>query len=127
MVSASGHEFYAELPIAFDVSDFVRETVLPQLGKNPEALCSREELTKRIRRFLEQFGAEPVHILCDDFVDYVLFAEALGGDVPANIVYVRIFERLDFSKVEAFFVENRLQRHHALNDAKANKAGYTYP
>lgn len=50
MVSDGNHEFYAERT-DYDrslCSDFVREAVLPFLGKTPVASCSRAELSQRL-------------------------------------------------------------------------------
>ncbi|APW48615.1 hypothetical protein [Rhodoferax antarcticus] len=53
LVAEDGREFYAERDDYHrdDCSDFVRETVLPLLGRVPGATCSRSELTDRVREW----------------------------------------------------------------------------
>ena len=49
LVAESGEEFYAELPFSMrDCSEFVRETVVPMLGKEPHVACTMDELYLKI-------------------------------------------------------------------------------
>lgn len=59
MVADSGEEFYAEIPYPdSECSDFVRETVIPLLGRFPDAICSKENLSVRLRTWLELVRAQ---------------------------------------------------------------------
>lgn len=61
------HEFYAELPVnRSKCNDFVLATILPQLGKAPEAQCTPTELLSRLRQWLEQF-AQQTPVICFDY------------------------------------------------------------
>ena len=64
LVSEDGREFYAERTDyrKDDCSDFVRETVLPLLGRVLGAACSRPELTRRVRQWFEALP-EPATII----------------------------------------------------------------
>lgn len=58
MVAGYGEEFYAKIPYPHsECSDFVRETVVPLLGRFPEALCTKMELSIRLRTWLERVRA----------------------------------------------------------------------
>lgn len=56
LVSEDGPKFYAERADYRReyCSDFVRETVLPVLGRVPDAACSRPELTERLHAWFER-------------------------------------------------------------------------
>jgi hypothetical protein len=90
MVAEDGREFYGERTDYRneDCSDFVRQTVLPLLCRVPGAACSRPELTRRVRQWLEALP-EPATIIFDYERDWLLLAEAhLGSEhqkPPANV------------------------------------------
>lgn len=122
MVSECGrHEFYAELPVnQSKCNDFVLATILPQLGKVPEARCSVDELRERLRLWLEQFSTR-APIICFDFDgDWHLFCHAMGYEIPAWLRGKNIYKYLDQVALQMYFIDNRIKDHHALNDAKAN-------
>lgn len=66
------------------ISDFVREAVLPHLGQQPEASCSREELTRRLYEWLRGFPAT-LQIACDSTHDRDLLWDALEDGLPPNL------------------------------------------
>lgn len=124
MVTEHGEEFYAEVPYPDKAcSTFVREVVIPMLGKDPHAHCEKDMLQSRILDWLKLVRPDNEHIeLCYDYqTDLDLFADALEGRIPSYIQ-----ARLVNSKISEFllvlFWENNpsLNRHHALHDAKAN-------
>src|SRR5665647_1038684 len=90
LVSEDGREFYAERTDYHRdaCSDFVRENVLPFLGRVPGAACSRSQLTARLHVWFEQLP-EPATIIYDFGGDWLLLADAyLGRDQrqpPANV------------------------------------------
>jgi hypothetical protein len=70
MASASGEEFYAEVPYPDKgCSAFVREAVIPLLGRLPDAACSLEDLHFKIIEWLERIrpGEEEVERACQIF------------------------------------------------------------
>ena len=128
LVSQDDQQFYAELPVdRKECSDFVKEVVLPQLGKIQGAQCTLDELNVRLRAWLEQFqnGDEPVVICFDYEGDWTLFSYALWDDVPSWIRGVNISQYLNDLKQELFFRESGLARHHALHDAMANHFSFS--
>lgn len=134
LVAEDGHEFYAERNDyrREDCNDFVVSGVLPLLQRVPNAQCSAEQLTFRLREWFESLG-ETVTLVFDYFADWELLADALLGDVyqlpptnvgekwllPQEIVSDPIFQR-------ALMVtySSDLPPHHALADARALCAGY---
>lgn len=120
------HEFYAELPVdQARCSDFVLMNVLPQLRKVPDVLCTVSELKERLQQWLAQFmGQAPVTICFDFEGDWRLFGHAMGYEMPAWLHGRNIYKYLDQGALQMFFIENGLQDHHALNDAKANRHAY---
>ena len=80
LVSEDGREFYAErTDFQRDAcNDFVRETVLPLLGRVPGAACSRLELTERLHEWFAQLP-EPGTIVYDFGSDWLLLVAAILG------------------------------------------------
>ena len=80
----------------------------------------------RLRVWLEQFkiNDEPV-IICYDYTgDWTLFCYALFDEVPSWIRGVNIYRYINDLKEEIFWMESKLERHHALHDAMANKFAF---
>jgi hypothetical protein len=101
-------EFYAELPVNLcKCSEFVLETVVPQLGKVANARCTA-----------------PVTICFDFAGDWQLFCEVLKSDIPTWLSGRNINRHIDQVALKMFFIEYDLRDHHALNDAKANRHAY---
>lgn len=134
LVSEDGREFYAERTDYHRAacSDFVRETVLPLLGRLPAAACSLSELTQRLHVWFAQLP-EPATIIHDFEGDRLLLTDALLGrpprSPPANFgepLHLRnssithpIFERAQNDTYTQDW-----PAHHALADARALMAGY---
>lgn len=134
LVSEDGREFYAERTDYSheDCNEFVRVAVLPMLGRVPDARCTRDQLTHRLRTWFDTLP-EPATLVFDYFSDWELLCDAFLGDdfdkPPSNVgdklllapeiagdpVFQQAFYR-------AFTQE--LPSHHALADAKALMAGY---
>jgi hypothetical protein len=134
LVAEDGREFYAERTEYHrdDCSDFVKETVLPLLGRVPGAACSRSELTDRVREWFGQLP-EPATIIFDFETDWLLLAVALLGRPqknPPNTFGEKL--QLDSSAITHPVFEQALNStytdewplHHALADARALRAGY---
>ena len=134
LVSEYGREFYAERTDYHQgaCSDFVRETVLPLLGRVPGAACSRSELTQRLQAWFEQLP-EPATLVFDFESDWRLLAQAILGRTdnnrPANFgeplhlgnssITHPVFER-----AQNLTYTPDWPPHHALADARALRSGY---
>lgn len=127
LVAASGEEFYAEVPYPLgNCSQFVREVVIPLLGRVPDAFCRADELYLRITNWLEIIrpSEDDVDICFDYQTDWDLFNVALEGRVPMwcrpCMVRRNINELLRYN----FHKKTNLPEHHALYDARANRYAY---
>ena len=134
LVSENGREFYAERADyrREDCNDFVRQEVLPLLGRVPGAACTHSELTERVRTWFECLP-EPATLVFDFEGDWLLLADAWLGlhhrEAPANVG-----DKLHLSNhtITHPIFEAALNRvftqhwppHHALADARALMAGY---
>ncbi len=127
--------FYAELTDTWrlaDAGDFVREAVLPLL-QGGEALMTMAELQTRLRAWIEAFG-EPVQLATDSLSwDWPWIHEIFHEDGtwpsnldrrPTNVLPGGDAALADFNlAVEAGYTAG-LRRHHALDDARANRQGW---
>ena len=134
LVAEDGREFYAERTDYHQdaCNDFVRETVLPLLGRVPGAACTRTELTDRLHEWFEQLP-EPATIIYDFGSDWLLLVDAILGraykNPPTNFgeplhlgnssITHPIFERAQNN-----IYTQEWPPHHALADALALMAGY---
>lgn len=136
LVDESGtRAFYAELSDTYDIeecSEFVHESVLPLL-EGGEALMSRHQLRGRLKDWLEAFN-EPVQLATDSLAwDWPRIQELFPAqkDWPANIEHHPLLLNMNYlndilkfeEAVEQAFAGG-LRRHHALDDAKANRLGW---
>jgi hypothetical protein len=134
LVSEDGREFYAERTDYYpqDCSDFVNETVLPLLGRVPDAACSRPQLTDRVREWFKQLP-EPATVIYDYEWDWRLLAVAMLGrphSKPPNDFAKQLY--LDSHTITHPVFEQALNQtytkdwpqHHSLADARALKVGY---
>lgn len=135
LVSEDSRTFYAELSDTYEVdecSEWVHENVLPLL-EGGEALMSLRELRGRLREWLGSFG-QPATLATDSLAwDWPRMHELFPKPEswPANVDripkllsmnYLDDYEKFESAAEEAF--ANGLRRHHALDDAKANREGY---
>ncbi|SDO40102.1 hypothetical protein SAMN05216303_1011325 [Rhodoferax sp. OV413] len=134
LAADDGRELYVERNdyAAEGCSDFVRENVLPQLGRVAGAACSRVELAFRIHAWLQALP-EPAIVIFDYSGDGVLLTETLAmkGDqlVPSKVAEMRLLGRTTinhpvFEHAQAGIYTDGLLPHHALADARALRAGY---
>lgn len=122
-VAESGEEFYAELPVdTKGCSEFVRETVLPLLGRDPIAQMTDTELLMRLNDWLRLVKprSEDIEICYDAAVDWSLMNQALNGQLPAWCSPRLVDDRISEPLRHDFHTKTGLPEHHALNDAKAN-------
>lgn len=127
LVSDAGEEFYAEIPFPdASCSAFVREAVIPLLGKRPGASMSRGGLCQTLFAWLST--VRPVNSgveICYDYqTDWDLFIDATDYQVPAwchpRLIASNINEVLKYE----FYKKHELPQHHALYDARANLAAF---
>ncbi|NOT18479.1 MAG: hypothetical protein HOP20_10520 [Sulfuriferula sp.] len=130
LISQDGREFYAELSDTYQMSDcneFVQEAVLPYLTGG-DVLIPMRELTIRLASWLTNFK-EPIQ-LCTDSIAWdwpwilELFADC--GTWPKNMSRTpkELHQSRRFNIVVERSFQNGLRRHHALDDAKANRLGW---
>jgi hypothetical protein len=123
LVAATGEEFYAELAVPpHECSDFVRETVLPLLGQDPQTVCQDDyELRTRLLTWLRIIrGREPMQIVFDYTTDWDLFATAVGAPVPDFCIPrpLRDVEQNELLLYDFWRRNPDLHEHHALHDAR---------
>ncbi|BCB25296.1 hypothetical protein SKTS_01820 [Sulfurimicrobium lacus] len=130
LVSEDGREFYAEMSDTYRAADccaFVHEAVLPHL-EGSEALMTMYELTLRLGAWLEDFE-QPVKLATDSiswdwpWIQKIFY---VTGTWPANLdgkPEVLSFSAVFDDAMEKAFADG-LRRHHALDDAKANRLGW---
>ena len=122
--------FYAELSDTYapdDCGDFARLAVLPQL-EGGAARMTFAELGERLVSWLQAF-AEPVTLVTDSLAwDWPWVHEILGehGTWPDNLDTRPEILRLtdEFNRAVEHAFAGGLRRHHALDDAKANRLGW---
>lgn len=136
LIDAIGERsFYAELSDTWesrDASDFVRGIVLPQLDGGSTRITIAE-LGERLVAWLEAFN-EPLQLATDSLAwDWRWLQEIFRahGRWPTNVDsgpllltmnYLNNFDAFE-AGIEAAFAGG-LRRHHALDDAKANRLGW---
>lgn len=134
LVSEDGREFYAERTdyTATRCTEFVRETVLPLLGRVPGASCTDKELTERVRAWLKELP-EPAIIIYDFATDWHLLAVTMLGrphsKPPGNFATPLFLDSHAISHPVFETASNAVfsqdwPPHHALADARALMAGY---
>lgn len=127
MAAESGEEFYAEVPYPDNAcSAFVRETVIPLLGRLPNSAYTLDDLRIKVIDWLEivRVQGEEVEICFDFQTDWNLFYDALDYRVPPwcrpRLVARNINELLRYE----FHKRHNLPEHHALYDALANRYAF---
>lgn len=123
MAAESGEVFYAEVPYPEEAcSPFVREAVIPLLGRIPDAQCPRDGLAPKILKWLESVknNNKEVEICFDYQTDWDLFIDALDYQLPQHYSPRFSAAEIDEVMVYTFHRMNGLPKHHALYDAQAN-------
>lgn len=131
MIDETGERtFYAELSDTYrldDVGYFAREAVLPQLEGGAIRL-TMAELREQLRDWLEGFG-EPVKLATDSLSWDWPWIQEVFEDLstwPTNLdgTPLILTQETEFNlAIERAFADG-LRRHHALDDAKANRLGW---
>lgn len=135
LVAEDGREFYAELSDTYlpaKCNPFVQEGVLPLL-QGGQALMAMNELTLRLGNWLEGFE-QPVKLSTDsESWDWPWICEIfeITGTWPENLDrrpfllaknYLNDYDQFVNAMEKGF--AGGLRRHHALDDAKANRLGW---
>ena len=131
LVSEDGNwEFYVErtdVPLSH-CSEFVREVVLPLFGRILGAAGSLRDLRSGLGRFLHSLPGR-VQVGCDYAPDFELLRTAVGLPWPPHLSPRRL--KLEewqlephWAVAEEDFYRPGRPRHHALEDARALRAGY---
>lgn len=134
LVAEDGREFYAERTDYHRdaCNTFVRETVLPVLGRVRGATCSRAVLTQRLHDWFAQLP-EPATIIYDFGSDWLLLVDAMRVSAyrnpPANFGKPLHLESSSITHPIFERAQNRIYTqdwppHHALADARGLMAGY---
>jgi hypothetical protein len=127
LISEDGREFYAELSETYEIKDccdFVQEAVLPHL-EGGDVLMPMCKLTLRLGNWLEEF-ARPVKLSTDSISwDWRWIQEIFGeaGTWPFNLdgKLEILKQETDFNQAIEQAYAGGLRRHHALDDARANR------
>jgi hypothetical protein len=121
LVADDGREFYGERSDYDQAScnQFVRAAVLPQLGRWPDRVFTRDGLRDALLAWLGEFDNDG-YVCVDDATDWDLLLDALG-EVPARWKGVLVCQLVDQARRERYFAEHG-ERHHALHDARALRA-----
>lgn len=128
IVSEDGREFYAERN-DFDqskCSDFVKEAVLPLLGKEPAIVGTEDEIGVQLRAWLKQFNE--IEVCVDYTVDFELFSylvrDPVSLEFPRSYRGRNIWSEISEVNIERYWELNGRNAHHALHDARANKFAF---
>lgn len=127
LVADSGEEFYAETPYPLsECSDFVREAVIPLLGRLPNSACSFDDLRSQITTWLALIKRrdEEVEICFDYQTDWDLFFDALDCRVPPWCRRREVSRNINELLRYEFHRKHKLPEHHALYDAQANRYAF---
>lgn len=127
MASEYGEEFYAEVPYPDKAcSAFVREAVLPLLGKIPHSFFTKDQLYFEVIKWLEivRRDGEDVFICVDYQTDWDLFCDVLDYRVPPWCHVKMVRKDINELMLYHFFKSSGLPEHHALYDAQANRYAY---
>lgn len=131
LIDESGERvFYAELSDTYrlaDVGDFAREAVLPQLEGGAIRL-TMAELREQLKAWLEAFG-EPVKLATDSLSWDWPWIQEIFEDMatwPPNLdgKPLILAQETEFNLATERAFAGGLCRHHALDDAKANRLGW---
>ncbi|MGF6725857.1 hypothetical protein P3T43_005242 [Paraburkholderia sp. GAS41] len=126
LVAENGSEFYGESS-GFDLSrcsEFVRETVLPQLGSPAGRAMPLDQLRLEVTDWLHSVPVRDHLVLCYDHdFDRELLERLMDGQLPKKWRTENIWTRLDAARQQSFFAEHG-HHHHALWDARANQASF---
>lgn len=141
LVADSGEEAYIEISdkaVWAKSSDFVIETVLPQFGRVGQSVATQAEIGQLIGSWLDQLpSVKQIDVAYDYHADFDLLEEVLRDAglwarfekvlIPNHVAYMLGHELVESAMDHSWMMtqlERGLERHHALADAVALKAGF---
>jgi hypothetical protein len=134
LVDENDREFYAESTQYRQeaCSNFVKEIVLPLLGKHPKRIVGNYySIAKELNEWLKFYKDEVVTICFDYNTDWYLMSRVLlllpEEELFGNIQATNIWGDLDAQALEWFWLERDTigwKQHMALYDAHGNKFAY---
>lgn len=127
LAAESGEGLYLEVPFSYPTtSKFVRDTVIPLLDHSPESFCSHPHLAGRLIEWLDRLRDPDVTVLLayDHDYDWRLFLSAIANRQQVSMRNTLIWNNLDDLTVKRYYDDTGEAPHHALHDARANRAGY---
>jgi hypothetical protein len=134
LVDENGREFYAESTQYRKeaCSDFVREVVIPLLGKHKDTVVDIEwGIAKALNEWLKFYENDIVTICFDYNGDWQLLTKLLvlvpEEELVNNVRGVNIWGNLDIMALEYYWAEVDAfghKEHHALYDARGNKYAF---
>jgi hypothetical protein len=117
MVTDAGEEFYAEVPYPDEkCSPFVREAVLPQLGRDANCICSISDPNLKLQHWLQlvRRNSETVHLCFDYTTDWDLFLEAIQFKITPWVEGKLINSEINEILLYEFYKDTGLSRHHPM-------------
>lgn len=123
LCAQTGEEGYFEVAHdASECSEFVRDVVIPLLGREPHALVPQDELAMKLLSWLNIVRPRNADItICFDHqTDWDLLVRALHYQVPPWVKPRNVAYEISELLYQDFFRRERLPEHHALYDARAN-------
>lgn len=122
LASLDGREFYGERR-NFNrqrCNGFVKTVVLPLLNPDPETQYPDAALREALKHWLAQF--DKPRLVIDFEGDWELMAELLGRQMPPELEVINMGPLISDYKIDRYLDSHDLPRHHALYDARANRA-----
>lgn len=123
LVAETGEEAYFEVEFdASECSEFVRDVVIPLLGREPNATLPKHMLAAQLTTWLEivRPRRQDITICFDHQTDWDLFIAALDYRVPPWVGSRNVCYEIGDLLYQDFFAREGLPEHHALYDARAN-------
>lgn len=123
LVAETGEEGYFEVEYnANECSEFVRNVVVPLLGREPNAIVPKHRLAAQLATWLEivKPRRQGITICYDHQTDWDFFIAALNYRVPPWVESRNVCYEIGDLLYQDFFVREGLPEHHALYDARAN-------
>ena len=127
LAADSGETFCAEVPVDLALCmPFVREAVLPQLGRNPLDATTWEALSRLVTTWLEivKDAGHDIDICFDSQTDWDLMADVMDYRTPPWIHPQNVAYQLVPALQYAYLNGHGCSGHHALQDALANLYAY---
>ena len=127
LVMENGEHFYAECQDFSKAacSDFVVETILPLLNRTHSSVVGKTpDIAEKAIAWLRERAPAGFTLAFDYIGDYELFLRLMDDRLTIPFEALNIWPQLDESKLNWYFDNYVVPRHHALYDARANRFAY---